>query len=83
MGPGCPLAALEAQMLESCGVWRAAVELSPAWGVGGSQERCAGSGDPGSGPSAGWEGTGPAGLLRRLGEAPSGVLCFRTLLKGS
>lgn len=82
LGPGCPLAALEARMLESRGVWRAAVELSPVWGPGGFQEKRAGRGDPASGLSPGWEGTWPAGLLRRLGEASCRRLCFRTFLKG-
>lgn len=67
-------------MVESRLFLTGAVGPSPARGDGRPCEEGAGSGDAPAGPASCGEGTSPSSPERQLTAAPSGVLCFRSLL---
>lgn len=81
LDPSCPLDTSEARMVESRLFLRGALGLSSPGDEGRSQGECTGSGDPPAEPPSWREGTSPSSSECQLGAAPSGVLCFRTLVR--
>lgn len=81
LDPGCPLDTSEARMVESRLFLRGALGLSSPGDEGRSQGERTGSGDPPAEPPSWHEGTSTSSPECQLGAAPSGVLCFRTLVR--
>ena len=81
LDPSCPLGTSEARMVESRLFLRGTLGLSPPGDEGRSQGARTGSGDPSAEPPSWREETSPSSSECQLGAAPSGVLCFRSLVR--